>query len=428
MRRTAIGEKDNEALDGLYFTEVEMSPLDIYVARQPIYDRRMTVFGYELLYRSGSKNYFEGIDDATATATLLNNSILVMNFDELTDGTRGFINFSEGFLKAEFPKLISPNKIVIEILERVQITEQVIEACKALKKSGYTLALDDFTFDPSIIKSGLLQYIDIIKIEFSLTNLKQQLTLMKQCDPHIQFLAEKVETQNEYAIARRMGYELFQGYYFSRPIIMNDHDIPSLNHIMLQIISELKNPETDYERLTEMFQADVGLAYKVIRLANTVNYGTKTTIGSVRQALTRVGLIDLEKWMSLLMLQDLKVKTNEEVIKNSLIRAKMMESLAACLPAPISANEYFMTGLFSQLDVILNKDMRDVIYSLPITEAIKRALTGEKNRMNDVLMLVAALQEADWQTAMPLLKTYEISVQTCMAKYLDALKWVRTIA
>ncbi|MFT8392315.1 MAG: diguanylate phosphodiesterase, partial [Sporolactobacillus sp.] len=134
--------------------------MDIYVARQPIYDASGEVRAYELLYRKNKHNAFEGIDDRQATASLIASSMLVMNFNELVDGKRGFINFSEEFLTDEIPKLFRPDKVVIEILERVHLTERVVNACQKLKASGYTLALDDFTFDSQIFTSGILKYID----------------------------------------------------------------------------------------------------------------------------------------------------------------------------------------------------------------------------------------------------------------------------
>ncbi|MFT8871611.1 MAG: HDOD domain-containing protein [Sporolactobacillus sp.] len=401
--------------------------LDIYVARQPIYDRHYHAFGYELLYRKSEKNYYEGVDDTIATATLLANSVLVMNFDELIDGKRGFINFSEESLAEEFPKLFPADKIVIEILERVQITDQVIDACRTLKQGGYTLALDDFTFDEQVIHSGILNYIDIIKIEFSLNNLGQQLELMRRCSPKMVFLAEKVETQNEYNVAMAMGYRLFQGYFFSRPILVNEQDVPLLNYAVLEIMNELEKPEPDFHVLTKLFQSDVGLSYKIFRLANTVNYKASLGVRSLRQALTRVGIADLKKWMNLIMLQDLSKETNTEQIKNSLIRAKMMETMARDTERCQLANEAFIVGLFSLLDIILNKDMQDVVSTLPIAPVIKETLIGQDNDLRPLLEAVIALEEADWERLSGCLHRIGLSEKHYTAIYVEALNWQQSL-
>ena len=184
---------------------------DIYVARQPVFDRRMKLYGYELLYRRSANNFFEGEDDNQATAALFTDSFF-MGYEELIDDTRGFINFSQKLLLDGIPLLLPKSKVVVEILERVEITDEVIAACKELKQQGYTLALDDFVFSDNY--APLMKFVDIIKVEFPSVPLKVQSFILNKYLPKITFLSEKVETVEEYHQASSMGYSLFQGYFF----------------------------------------------------------------------------------------------------------------------------------------------------------------------------------------------------------------------
>ncbi len=196
--------------------------MKIYVARQPIFDRKMNVFGYELLYRESTDNYCSSLDDTQATSELINNAFINMQFDELTLGCRAFINFSGELIEKKIPLTLPREKVVIEILERVDITEKVVEACRHLKQQGYLLALDDFIFDKDY--SCLIELADIIKIEFNQVSIDLQVKIMQELSGQAKFLAEKVETREEYRLARDIGYDYFQGYFFSRPILVKGNE------------------------------------------------------------------------------------------------------------------------------------------------------------------------------------------------------------
>lgn len=402
--------------------------MDIYVARQPIYDVSGNVHAYELLYRKSKHNVFEGVDDRQATASLLANSMLVMNFNELVDGKKGFINFSEEFLTEELPKLFRPDKVVIEILERVHLTERVVTACQKLKASGYTLALDDFTFDNQIFTSGILNYTDIIKVEFPRTPLRDQLRLLSQYRGKISFLAEKVETEEQFAVTRRLGYTLFQGYLFSRPVLMNARDIPALDQNVLQIIQELQKHDPNYFALAKLFQSDMGLSYKLLRLANTVNYGTKYKVLSTHQALARIGIHDLTKWMNLILLQNLESTGNDELIKNSMIRAKMMEQIAWEIGHSANHYDFFLTGLFSSIDVLMNKPMERITAQLLLHADVKDALNGKANSIRLHLNAVLAFEKADWDRITTYLQQLGISRNRFASNFLTALKWQQSLS
>ena len=205
--------------------------MDVYIARQPIFDRYSTVYGYELLYRQGTENCFSGLDDDRATAELLYNSFMVMGLNDLTDGTLAFINFSKKLVETDVPYLLPPSRVVVEVLERCAATEATVEACKKLRSKGYKVALDDFI--PSEENFRLFECADIIKVEYPAVSHADQQNLIKKYGPVKTFLAEKIETREDYEAAARIGYNLFQGYFFSKPALIGTRrdPLPQCQHL-----------------------------------------------------------------------------------------------------------------------------------------------------------------------------------------------------
>lgn len=396
--------------------------MEIYVARQPIFDRKMNVFGYELLYRKSMNNFYEGTDDSQATAELLNHAFFSFRFRELTDDTKAFINFSEELLMQEIPLLISPDDIVVEILERVENTEELILVCKKLKQRGYLLALDDFVFHESF--ESLINEIGLIKIEFPVMDKKQQRDLIRKYGQKVKFLAEKVETREEYQEALEMGYDFFQGYFFSKPIMMKEKDIASINGNLIRIIHELQKEEANYQRITEIIEIDVGLSYKLLRIANSVFFGSLNPIHSIKTALVRLGITELRKWIYLMMLKDIQRVDNKELIKTSLIRAKMLELLSQRNGLKYQHLEYFMTGLFSSIDVLLGKDMSGILPDLALTEQVSRALINRDNDMGKALDYITHFESGDWSYLEQHQKDSFITQDYFMEIYMEALGWV----
>ncbi|WP_100486673.1 EAL and HDOD domain-containing protein [Sporolactobacillus pectinivorans] len=401
--------------------------MDVYVARQPVFDRELKLYGYELLYRQSGNNFFEGVDDRTATATVLANSVLVAHFNELIDSKRGFINFPEGFLTAGLPRLLPRQKIVIEILERVQATDAVIKACRQLKKDGYIIALDDFNMNRGRQYRALIDLADIIKIEFSKVRLLDQLKLIRSRQGKTVFLAEKVETEKEFQLALKMGYQLFQGYFFSKPAMINAKDIGTLDISLIRIIKELDREEPDMQGIARLIEKDLGLSYKILRLANTVNFGTQFPVRSIQQALVRVGTQHLIQWMHLFLLNGVRTVENNELVKASMIRGKMMALLCAEIGRDAQESDYFIAGIFSSIDRILNDSMNHIIDGLPLDDEVKNALLGFPNEIRRVLDSVLAFEEARWEALAGFVAENNIRPQKYMSLYLRALRWHKTI-
>ncbi|WMJ77151.1 MULTISPECIES: EAL and HDOD domain-containing protein [unclassified Sedimentibacter] len=396
--------------------------MDVYVARQPIFDRNMNVFGYELLYRRSMNNYYEGTDDNQATAELINNAFLTMHFRELTGGTNAFINFSQDMLIKEIPLLLPSDSTVVEVLERVEINEDVIEACKKLKENGYIIALDDFVFSESYLP--LLDIAHIVKIEFPAVNLEEQHQLIKKYGNKIKFLAEKVETREEYQLALKMGYDYFQGYFFSKPVIIKGKEIDSLSINLMKILEEINKPEPEYKKIADIIETDLGLSYKLLKLANSVFFGSRNKILYTRQALVQLGLSEIRKWIYVMVLKDIQHVENKELIKTCFIRAKLMEHLAAETGRADRHFEYFTAGMLSSIDVLLNKDMNEIVEELVLSDDVKDALLGNDNEIKMMMDVVTTHELIEPKVLTVNEEDIGISRERFMSIYLETLMWV----
>lgn len=402
--------------------------MDIYVARQPIFDREMRLFGYELLYRESDTNAFRGTtSDKHATASLLANSVLVIGFDELIEGTKGFINFPEDFLVQQLPRLLPKQKIIVEILERVTPSREVINACRLLKKDGYTLALDDFIFGRKDYEE-LIELADMIKVEFSRTRIKDQMRFIQKYRGQKILLAEKLETMLDYRFALAMGYDLFQGYFFSKPLMINAKEIGYQQTNLIRILRELHEPEPDLIQIRKLIQEDLGLTYKLLRVANTLRYGSKYRINSVGQALSRIGTKDMIQWVHIMLLKGAQEVENAELVKRSLVRGKMLELMAIKLGLENQSSNYFITGIFSSLDQILNQPMQEILTTLPLDQVVSDALLGIKNELMLCLDAVVKFEQAQWDLALPFIESHKLTNEDFMSLYLKAIKWQRALS
>lgn len=397
--------------------------MEVYVGRQPIFDRHSNVFGYELLYRRSMNNFYEGVDGNQATRDLIYNAFFVMQIDDLTEGKVGFINFTDAMVRDLVPEILPKEQLVIEILENSIVDQDLIQACKSLKEKGYILALDDFVLNPSF--EPLLELVDIIKIEFPNVSLETQRNLINKYKHKIKFLAERLETREEYNVALQMGYDYFQGFFFSKPVIYKQNDIGVLNTSILNIIHQLRTLDPDYNRIAQAVELDVGLSYKVIRLSNTISFGARYSIRSVRQALVRIGILELRRWFNVLLLKDLQQVENHELIKQSLVRAHLMENLAQYCEAKEQSLDYLLTGMFSSIDVLLSKPMEEVLMGMPLVDTVKAALLGEENGLKHVLDFVKRYETMDINPETFDFPLGKIDLESFNGHYIEALRWIK---
>jgi len=385
----------------------------------------MELFGYELLCRKSLDNRYEGADDDKATASVLDN-FFTFGFFRLIDGTRGFVNFSENLLINGAPKLLPPEKLVVEVLEKTKVDDDVIRACRSLKDNGYMIALDDFAVGLGAGHLRLLDIADIVKINCPKAHDPELKSFLRRHGKNIAFLAEKVETAADYKLAREMGFELFQGYLFSRPTVINAKAIGMLNNSLIPILNELKRPEPDFGVIAEYFKHDLELSYKLLRLVNSVYYGARYIVKSINDALVRLGTLELTRWVNLMLLKGMINPENAELIKTCLVRGKMLALLSELIGDRHRETDYFMTGIFSSIDSLLGESMDEIVKRLPFSDSVRGALTGEDNFLRRPLDAVLSYENAQWDAVDAYLSETGLGRDIFISLYLDALEWQQT--
>ncbi|RXJ02608.1 EAL domain-containing protein [Anaerobacillus alkaliphilus] len=395
--------------------------MDIFVARQPILTKEEEIIGYELLYRNSRQNSFTEIDGDVATTDLLVNSFLGIGNEKLSKGKKLFINFTRNLLLKRVPSLFSPEKIIIEILEDVEGDEEVIEAVSEFKALGYTIALDDFLLKD--LNKNLLPYADIIKVDFLSTSKKQREAIEKIAKFYnATLLAEKIETRADFEAALHEGYTYFQGYFFSKPVIVSAADIPFTSFGYLRILNELNEVEPDIDKITSFIEYDLSLSFKILKFVNTTS---TVKITSIKQAIMILGLNELFRWLTIISLKEQQPKTAvaEEILLQSLIRGKFAELFGMKHLGLQRKAECFMVGMFSLLDTILQRPMEKILETLPLSEAVKNALVKDESELAIILDITEAVEQANWEK----LNSFGFLATELSSCYETALNWTNDI-
>ena len=291
-----------------------------FIARQPIFDREQRVFGYELLFRSSEVNSFDGSDPDAATQKVIADAIFLHGLESLTGNRKAFINFTAKLLSGEYLSVLPKEQVVIEILETVEPDPEVLANCHRLKQAGYCLALDDVGF--SLRPEAFQNLVDIIKVDLCTTTPEQRRLLVLRFVPQgIALLAEKVETYEEYELAKKMGFQYFQGYFFGKPQTISHRDLPAFQVNYLRILQAIHRPEMDLEGIERIIRSEPALCYKLLRYLNSPFFGFANPISSIRHAISLLGEKEFRCWVSLLAVTSMAASKPQELVVTSLIRA-----------------------------------------------------------------------------------------------------------
>ena len=345
----------------------------MFIARQPIFDKTKEVYGYELLFRgSNTSNAYNGTSAESSTAVVLG-GLFEIGVDKIVGDKKAFVNFNYNSLMSNSIELVDPSTLIIEVLEDVEVDARLMRRLDSLHKEGYRIALDDFV--QSIKDFKIVPVADIIKYDLIATPLDTiQDEVMEALRRKKVLLAEKVETEEEFIAARKMGFQLFQGYFFSKPVIIAGlkGKKPDIT-IYRRILNELHQEEPSFQGLAEILETDVSVAY---RLVNVVSKKNEHDIQKgLKSALVKMGLTDFERWVHIMMLQDLSVNKPHELIRTSLIRSKFGELVANNTGSLYTrASEVSLMCLFSVLDAMLDLTMGEAMADLSISSDIKDAL------------------------------------------------------
>jgi len=399
--------------------------MEIFVARQAIFDRRRKLDAYELLYRAnGVQNEFDGSEASSATKQVISSTLLSIGLENVLCGKKAFLNFDRRLL-FEGTHLSLPRKeIVIEILESVEPTSDLIEICRQIREQGYAIALDDFVWSPSL--EPLTHIANLIKVDVRTTTKPEQERLLRTYQPRgIAMLAEKVETHEEFEWTLKAGYDFFQGYFFARPFVVRGHQIPAVKTNCLRLLRETQVPDLDFQRVTALIREDVSLTHKLLCYSNSALFGRRERIDSIGRALIVLGEDGIRRWVALAALPMLATDKPSELVTLSIVRARFCEQLAQLTGVRLE-NKAFLMGMFSVLDALIDRPLDEALQEVNLGSDITGALLGtspEHDLLTSIYRLTRSNEFGDWDQVEKLSQECGISKTAIFDAYLEATHW-----
>lgn len=403
----------------------------LFLARQPILDRNQNTVAYELLFRSSNANAANVSDDLLATASVITNLFSEMGVQSVIGKHLGFVNVSGDMLLADMIELLPANQMVLEILETVRIDQRIIERCIALKRMGFTIALDDFSLMREEYQ-GLLPLIDIVKVDLmeldrgALINATQKLKKYPA-----KLLAEKIDSQEQFDTCFQLGFHYFQGYFFAKPTVLSSKRTDPSQLNLLKLLG-LVLEDAGTPALETAFKQDPKLTYNLLRLVNSVACGVSQNINSLSQTIIVLGRRQLQRWLQLLLfaLQEGASTFPSPLMQLAATRGKMMEILSR-----IDNNkdrgyqeQAFMTGIFSLLETLIGLPLKDIIEQLHLQAGIREALLERSGTLGKLLALCEALEKGDFGAVENILAGLPgLSANDVTEAQLAAARWVSSL-
>lgn len=396
--------------------------MERFIARQPIFDWQQNIFAYQLLFRNSLDNYFDGSDLDDASSNVIASSFLLFSIEEMTDNTLACLKATHNTIKSGYVSALPPSSVIVDILQPLVPDPELIEACRNLKAAGYTLALDDFIYDDNI--APFLEIIDIVKIDALNTSLEDCQDYAELLIPRgIKLQALKVESYDSFHQLQDIGFEYFQGYFFSKPTVLSRKDIPANKLKYIQILKQVNVTEIDYHELADTIQGEMSVAYKFLKLINSAAFGLPNPVHSIKQALALLGTKEIKKWASLISLTGMASDKPNELVINSLARGKSCELLAPHVGMVSRAPDLFLMGLFSMLDGIIDRPLKDVLIDIPFEKDLKDALLGKPGHPRKVLDLVLAQEMGLWRVLSYISDSLRLQENTLQEIYIEAIQW-----
>lgn len=366
--------------------------LDFTLARQPIIDRNGNTVAYELLFRKG--NQHQMVDDRAATSHVIAHAFNELGLESVLGGKRAFINFDAMLLMTDVIEFLPAERVVIELLETVQITPAVVARCRDLKQLGFSIALDDVEgIDPA--HCPLMPVLDYVKIDVLNAPSELLAPIVEKMARHkVQLIAEKVDSEEMANRCRELGFELFQGFFYARPVLLNGKRTDPSKQIMLKLMHQLMT-EADNSEIEKTFKQAPEMSYKLLRLVNSVGVSGSSNIQTLNQAIMVLGRRQLQRWLQLLLFaQYSRGDFPSPLLTLSSTRGRMMEALAQELSYDKgTCEEAFMAGMFSLLDALLGAPLPELLEELSLSTEIRQAILNHEGRLGVLLDLIIAIEQ-----------------------------------
>jgi EAL and modified HD-GYP domain-containing signal transduction protein len=386
---------------------------EVFVARQPIFDRNLRVAGYELLFRGADASDAVVADSEGATASVVLNSFTEIGLERIVGSKAAWVNVSRAFVLDGLAGTMPPSVVGLEILEDELLDERFVHALIELKRQGYRLALDDFQY--SVSAERVLPLADVVKLDLLALGREGMAREVARLKPFgATLLAEKVESHEDHAYCAELGCDLFQGFFFCRPELLRNHGILANRASVLEVLAALQDPSVQLTALERMIRRDVGLSFRLLRYINSAFFGLRFEISSIQQALALLGVENLKRWATLTVLASVDGKPPELTV-TALARARFCERAGERLPGP-RPGELFTLGLFSVIDALMDAPIEEVVALIPFPADMRDALTERKGEKGALLECVTALEAGNFERARKL-------VSGAGELYVEALMW-----
>ena len=373
-----------------------MKSQEIYIAKQPIFNREFRTYAYELLFRNGKgENIANILNGEEATIQVIMNTLGEFGLNELVGEAKAFINLTEGLLNRQVRHILPVKSVVIEVLEDVHVTPALIRNLKELRNHGFTIALDDYVFYPEL--QPLEDVADLIKVDILQAGPRKLIEHTQRLkDKGIRLLAEKVETEEQYLFCHRLGYDYFQGYFFAKPKIIEGRAIPPSKLSVLELLSQLNDPNVSLVEASQTIAKDVVLSEKLMKFLGGME---SEKLRSVHDAVLRFGLKRLQCWGSMLALTMLEEKP-PELYRTALVRAKFCELIGEKIGHP-AKETYYTVGLFSTLEAMMDVPLEQLLAKMKLSSDVKAALLSHKGLLGQVLKIVLTLEQGKVPESLP---------------------------
>ncbi len=392
-----------------------VSELFAYLGRQAIFASDLTVHAYELLYRDSFENRARFSDANQASAATMLSAFVELDLDALIGDKPVFVNLTEDFLLGRHPMPLEPGRVVLEVLETVPVTPELLAALKTFRTRGFQIALDDFELDEKT--KPMVELADVIKLDVLDGNRERIAAAVHALRPYgIPLLAEKVSTQDEMTFLRTFDFEFYQGHFLEMPKIDRARRLPHNRASLVRLLAKLYDPDTNLRELESLLASDMDLPLRLIKLAGSAAMSRGAPIGTLGQAIQRIGTQQVAALVVLVMVSGFDDKPRE-LIRLALVRAKLCERIAARTGA--SPDELFTAGLLSLLDAILDQPLDEVLRQLPLTPTIIAALGGGNELPARIVAAARAQERCDFAE----LAASGVPPAEVQAAWLEAIAW-----
>ena len=396
--------------------------MNFYLARQPIFDRNQVLIGYEIIYRS-SLNSPEKEDNEynEATSRLLLNSYLDIGMDTLLSGHIAFINFDRELVLKDSPLLLNKSTTIIQIPSDITPDPIFLDKVSAFKDDGYLISLAGYI--ETYPHNDLLDLVDIIQVDLSKNNASSLKRIVKRFQLTTQILlAKNIESQDSYETLKKMGFELFQGYYFCKPTLTEGKLLQHSNLNTVEILKLSNEHEPNIKEISKRIEEDVNLTIKLLRLVNSSHY-FMNKIQSVQHALAMVGIQSFKNWLNIALMDSLLGEQTSEIIKLSMVRMKMMEEIGHICKSKLNTDSLKLIGLLSVLDVLLDKNMMDAVGPLPIERELKMTLLGKDTIYAPIYRLVLGYEKGNFNIAYSYAEKANVDLDALPQIYATSIQW-----